>query len=222
MAEQHPDPDLVLDLALGQLGGPQRDAVVAHVADCALCRADLEALSAAVEATLPAVPRTGPPPGFAARVLDRLDAERPTVRAGTRDGRARQRWWLGVAAAAVLGLGVGSGLTLALTGPPDGAPTTEVPVASAGVALTTADGTRVGTVSRSWSSGEPVLVVDVSSGQPGRSYLCRVRLEDGGTEDVGRWTLSPDRPNSWVVPDPGVAEVEMVTDSGKVWSSATL
>lgn len=213
---QHTSPDLLLDLALGHLTGPERDLVMDHVRDCAVCRDELAALSAAVEGTLAAVPRTEPAPGLATSVLSRIGVREAT------EPRPRVPRWVGVAAAAVLGLGLGSGVTLALGDGPGGAPATEVPVQSAALPLTTADGDHVGTVSRSWSEGEPVLVVDVSSGQAGRSYLCRLVLEAGGTQDVGRWTLSPDRPNSWVVPDPGVTTVELVTDSGRVWSSATL
>ncbi|WP_256842643.1 hypothetical protein [Ornithinimicrobium cryptoxanthini] len=213
---QHTSPDLLLDLALGHLTGPERDEVMSHVSDCIGCRAELADLSAAVEGTLAAVPRTEPSPSLATSVLGRIGVGETT------GSTPRVPRWVGVAAAAVLGLGVGSGLTLALGDGPGGAPATEQPVQSAGLPLTTADGDQVGTVSRSWSDGEAVLVVDVSSGQPGRSYLCRLVLEAGGTQDVGRWTLSPDRPNSWVVPDPGVTTVELVTDSGTVWSSATL
>ncbi|USQ79835.1 hypothetical protein NF556_19965 [Ornithinimicrobium faecis] len=238
MAE-HPDPDLVLDLALGHLSGPERDEVLTHVADCTSCQNDLDGLTTAVEASLAAVPRTDPPAGFATRVLQRLEDESPsrTDNAPERHHSARRSLagpavtpershrtpaWIGIAAAAVLGLGAGAGLTAALIERPDGAPATEQPVASQGSPLLTADGDTVGFVSRSWSEGDPVLVVDVSGGDPGRSYLCRLGLDDGGTEDVGRWSLSGDRPNSWVVPDPGATTVELVSDSGATWSTATL
>lgn len=229
---EHPDPDLVLDLALGHLAGPQRDAVASHLGDCAACRADFDDLSAAVESTLAAVPRTEPRPGFAASVLDRLDPPVPAALPGRpqggRPGRGRPGMpaWVGVAAAAVVGLGVGTVGTLALRDGLDGAPGTEVPaaqpLAASGSALTTADGTVVGTVSRSYGEAGPMLVVDITGGEPGRSYLCRLRMADGATEDVGRWTLSPARPNSWVVADPGAEAVELVSDSGNVWSSASL
>jgi hypothetical protein len=179
-----------------------------------------------VESTLAAVPRTEPPAGFSAAVLERLRVQGAVEMRGPMEpmgapGR-RMPAWVGVAAAAVLGLGLGSGLTLALVDGPGGAPTTQTPVVAAGAALRTDGGEQVGTVSRSWSQGEPVLVVDISAGKAGRNYLCRLVLVDGGTSEAGRWKLSPDRPNSWVVADPGVAGVELVTDAGKVWSSATL
>lgn len=241
---EHPDPDLVVDLALGHLAGPQRDAVVAHVADCPGCRADLEALSVAVEAVLPAVPRTEPDPSFTAAVLDRIGmpiAHHPqaghpsqghhdilTTPSGMPTGRpdrtARPRRvpaWVGLAAAAVLGVAAGSGVVLALVDREGSTPEVSGQLAS-GVPLTTGEGSEVGMVSQSWSDGEPVLVVDIAGGEPGRSYLCRLQLSDGQTHDVGRWTLSPDLPNSWVVPDPGATVVELVSESGTVWSTATL
>lgn len=260
---EHPEPALVLDLALGHLTGPERDPVVAHLADCPVCRADLDALSVAVEVALPAVPRAEPSPGFTSAVLDRLGVAGPgsgaaEQTAGPGSGRdasaqppsatpstpsttsRRLPAWVGIAAAGLIGLGAGAGLTAALGDGVGGAPATEPPVAeesptgdappeeesgpevSSGVALVTGDGERVGTVSRSWSEGAPMLVVDVTSGEPGRSYLCRLRMSDGTTEDVGRWTLDADRPNSWVIPDPGATEVDLVAESGAVWSTATL
>lgn len=221
---EHPDPDLIVDLALGHLTGPQQDELLAHVVDCTPCHDDLEGLTTAVEGALAAVPRTDPPAGFATRVLQRLEDESPSRSgrpASPERARTRSRW-IGIAAAAVLGLGAGAGLTAALAERPDGTPATHQPVASQGAPLLTTDGAAVGFVSRSWSAGEQVLVVDVSGGEPGRSYLCRLGLRDGGTEDVGRWSLSPDRANSWVVPDPGADTVELVSDSGSIWSTATL
>lgn len=221
---EHPDPDLVLDLALGQLSAPERDEVLAHVADCTRCQNDLDGLTTALEASLVAVPRTDPPAGFATRVLQRLqdEAPGPTGQAAAPVRTRRRPTWIGIAAAAVLGLGAGVGLTAALTERPDQASSTDQQVASLGSPLRTTDGETVGFVVRSWSEGEPVLVVDVSGGEPGRAYLCRLGLHDGGTEDVGRWSLSADRPNSWVVPDPGADTVELVSDSGATWSTATL
>lgn len=229
MAE-HPHPDLVLDLALGHLAAPERDALAGHLSGCPACRAELDELSAAVESTLAAVPRTEPRPGFAASVLDRLDppvsTQPPRAPEQGRPERPRVPAWVGVAAAAVLGLGVGTVGTLALGDGLGGAPGTEVPaaqpLATNGSVLTTADGTAVGTVSRSYGEAGPMLVVDITGGKPGRSYLCRLRMADGATEDVGRWTLSPERPNSWVVVDPGAEVLELVSESGNVWSSASL
>ena len=159
----HPDADLILELAVGHLSGPDRDGVVAHVADCPDCRGELEALTGAVESTLAAVPRTEPSAGFSAAVLERLQTRGPMERAGlemtglglagselARSGesaggpRRRMPSWVGVAAAAVLGLGLGSGLTFALVDGPGGAPTTQTPVASAGAVLRTDGGEQVG------------------------------------------------------------------------------
>jgi hypothetical protein len=79
-------------------------------------------------------------------------------------------------------------------------------------------------VSHSWHEGEPVLVVEVTSGPVGNNYTCRLVMEDGATKDVGEWALYRDQPNSWVVPMPeeDVTAVEMVAESGRVWSSADM
>lgn len=224
----HPDEDLVLDLALGQLSGPERDTVLAHVGDCPQCRADLDALTAAIESTLAAVPRAEPGPDFTAGVLEQCGAlPGPDAAGAGHAGPGPTTWrpptWAVAAAAAIIGLATGAGLTSTLGGPGQ-APDTETPAVTvvAGAALTTADGTRVGTVSHSWSEGSAVLVVDIAGGEPGRRYLCRLITADGQVHDVGAWTLAPDRPNNWVVPDPGAVSVELVSESGAVWSSATL
>lgn len=217
---RHPDDDLVLELALGHVEGPLRDELTAHLAGCEACRRSYDELADAIEDTLPAVPRVPPPPDFVRSVLTRIGAEEGAAAA------TRPRRWGTVApaaAAAVLGLVAGVGLTLGLAGE-DAPPATEVVTAAAPAALRTGDGDQVGAVSRSWHEGEPVLVVEVTSGPVGKSYTCRLVLADGQTEDVGEWALYRDRPNSWVVPMPAeeVTAVEMVAESGRVWSSADL
>lgn len=217
---RHPDDDLVLELALGHVEGPLRDELTAHLAACESCRRSYDELAGAIEDTLPAVPRVPPPPDFVQSVLTRIGAED-----GAPPATRPHRWRTVVpaAAAAVLGLVAGGGLALGLTGE-DAPPATEVVTAAAPAALVTADGNQVGAVSRSWYEGEPVLVVEVTSGPVGKSYTCRLVLSDGRTEDVGEWALYRDRPNSWVVPVPtgDVTAVEMVAESGRVWSSADL
>ncbi len=79
-------------------------------------------------------------------------------------------------------------------------------------------------MSPSLDSGQPVLVVDVSSGPVGNRYVCRLLLTDGATRDVGEWELEPAGPNSWVIsaPEPGVRTVQLIAESGAVWSSVDL
>ena len=227
---QHPQGDRVLELALGEVTGPDRDALTAHLAGCPTCRQDYDELATAIEHTLAAVPRVGPPPDFERRVLQRLHDDVAAAAAqGTRPARSRRqarRWRpvLGAAAAGVVGLLAGVGLTLSLTADEEPPVTEAVATVAGGAALTTSAGDGVGQVSRSFADGEPVLVVEVTDGPVGNRYLCRLVLADGQTQAVGEWALDAERPNSWVVPapEPGVARVELVGESGAVWSSAEL
>jgi hypothetical protein len=108
-AGEHPPFERLSDLADGALGAAEREAVERHVAACAACRADLEALRG-VLALAGAAPRAVEPPaevwtGVRARLAPR-----------TRAVRVRQLLWRRapmLAAAAVLlvtvGLAAGSG-----------------------------------------------------------------------------------------------------------------
>lgn len=215
---QHPEEDRILELALGEVTGPDRDELTVHLAACRTCRQDYDELATAIEQTLAAVPRIAPPSGFEAKVVGTLHTEQSSL-----PKASRWRALLPAAAAAAIGLLTGISLTLGLTGdePPD---SEQAIVADSSVALTTASGQHVGSVSRSLDSGEPVLVVDVSNGPAGKRYLCRLVLTDGVTRDVGDWELDPQRPNSWVVPAPapGVRTVQLIAESGAVWSEADL
>lgn len=217
--QSHPEEDRILQLALGEVTGPDRDELTVHLAACPPCRKDYDELATAIEQALAAVPRLAPPAGFEDRVLGAL------YTGSSSPGRRRLRWRaaLPAVAAAVIGLLAGVGLTLRLTGdePPR---SDQVVVATGAAALTTPAGVDVGSVSRSLDRGTPVLVVEVSDGPAGNRYLCRLVLSDGSTRDVGEWELDPQRANSWVVPspDPGVQGVQLIGESGAVWSSADL
>lgn len=207
----HPD-DLLVDVVLGRADDADRDAVLEHLARCAQCREEYDTLAAGLELVLPAVPRVAPPAGFSAVVLRRL--------ADDRGGSARspgRRAVLVAAAAALLGAATGAGVvTLSedRADPPD-------PWAAP---LFTRDGSEVGSVTPGYGEQGPVLVVTVSGGRAGRSYTCRLVLADGRTEDVGEWVLEEDHPGTWVVarPPAGVSRVELLAESGAVWSSAQL
>ncbi len=212
MADQHPGEDRLLELALGEVGEPECDELTRHLVSCPQCREEYDAVSTSIDATLPAGPRIEPPLGFDRRALEAMRTGR----------RGSPRAMVVAAAAALVGMALGAGATVTLTGQDPPVPPAETRLAS-GTALTTDVGTRVGTVTESWLEGEPVLVVDVTDGSEGSTYTCRVVLAGGGTRDVGVWTLESGRPNSWVVPapEPGVQTVQLVADAG-VWSSADL
>lgn len=125
---------------------------------------------------------------------------------------------LWVAAAGLLGAAAGAGATAYLGRDPE--PATD-PWA---VPLLTGAGAQVGTVAPGYDDRGPVLVVAVLDGGPGLAVTCLLELTDGHVKDVGRWELSEDRANSWVVPvgDDDVARVDLLSDGGSVWASAVL
>ncbi|HEY8525836.1 MAG TPA: zf-HC2 domain-containing protein [Acidimicrobiales bacterium] len=68
--------ELAPDLALGLLTGAERAAALDHLEGCAACRAEVASLTDVGEAVLALAPEVEPPPGFTARVLDRIAAAR--------------------------------------------------------------------------------------------------------------------------------------------------
>jgi hypothetical protein len=120
--------DDLVALALGLLAGAERAELLGHLAACPACRSDLAALAQTGDLLVQAVPPEEPPPGFEARVLDRVATlpagEPPTHATGPR-GRApggrRARWLLAAAAAAVLAVaGFAVGREGSATGDPGG------------------------------------------------------------------------------------------------------
>lgn len=232
----HPDDGLLLDVALGQADPPMRHEVGTHLVGCAPCRIAYDELAGAIERVLPAVPRVAPPPDFETAVLARLGerrrsgtlaAEDVTVPATTgassmdarhpASGAPRRgaRRWLVPVVAGVVGLAGGGLIPVLLHDPP-------ARTVSAGTPIVTGDGERVGNVTRTIAEGGPALVVALDDGPTGASYTCRLVLADGSVQDAGEWKLRSDGVNSWVVADPGVQKVELVAQSGRVWSSAEL
>ncbi|WP_159621671.1 anti-sigma factor domain-containing protein [Ruania rhizosphaerae] len=222
----HPDEDQLLEVALDHADSDLRARVSAHLPHCGVCRREYDEHADVIEQLLPAVPRHSPSPEFEARVLARLrddPATEPEPEPGevtTADGDRIARGWgrrralLAVAAAWVLGLVLGGAMVqfLEQDAPP------AVTVASA--PLMTSDGDRIGQVARSDSSDGPMLVIEVAQGPPGMVYTCMVEYADGSTAEMGQWSVQADGPNRWIVADDGVMAVELVGESGYVWSSA--
>jgi hypothetical protein len=157
-------------------------------------------------------PTVAPPAGFEARVLDHIAAERPTRR------RPRRTVLLVAAAAAVLGIALGAVGARTLVDRP------ALSASSQGAALRTSSGSEVGTVEPSAVGGDPVIVLQVTSGQPGTHYTCRMVLADGSTRDGGDWWMPSSGRSTWIAHGSrdSVDRVELVTDDGTVWSSAEL
>lgn len=219
---RHPDPDDLVALALGRLDGDQ-EPITEHLSRCAACRRDYDDYAASVALVLPAAPRTAPPADFQARVLDRFQRNQRSAAASGGSGERRRRWML-PAAAALAGIALGAG---AMAWWPEGgdgqAPPPEVSEQWQ-TALVTSSGQQVGTVSRSYGSDGPVLVLAVTDGPAGQRYTCRLVLADGSTQDVARWQLADDSPNSWVIDavDGDVVEVQLVASEDRVWAAAQL
>lgn len=219
----HPEQDLLVEVALGHAQVEQQEEVTGHLPVCATCRRDYGEIADSIELVLPAVPRVATPSGFDADVLARLAAERdgqappPAGEGGRRESRHRPARW--AVAAGLVGLAIGAGAAIGLQ---DGDEPVPVAASQWETPLMDSGGQVVGTVARSWSADGPALVVQIDDGPVGYHYTCRLVLADGTVEEVGRWRLAEDRPNSWVVPAPDVEVevVDMVSDDGEVWFSA--
>jgi hypothetical protein len=68
--------ELLPELALGIVGGTERADVLAHLDRCSSCRELTSGFAATVDALPVLLGEEEPPPGFEARTLDRLRAER--------------------------------------------------------------------------------------------------------------------------------------------------
>lgn len=245
MAEQHPTEHLtqpqLVDLAVGDV--TEQQPLVRHLSTCLRCRAEYDEVARAVDEVLVATPRVQPPPGFDRAVLDAMgmdtrDMDTGDMDTGDTDGdtdagdidhrqaaghrrtAGRRRPWL-LATAAVVGVLAGVGGTIVATQDDQ---TAEPPVLAEGTALRTSDGERVGSIVRSYVDGQPVIVVGVTDGPVGVHYECRLQLSDGRERVVGEWVLESEQGATWVVPAPvtGVEALQLVTDSGTVWSSAPM
>jgi len=210
----HPDEDELTALALGTLPGEPAE-LLRHLTVCATCRTAYDDLSAAVDAVLPAAPAVAAPPGFDARVLDRLELRRPSP------ARRRHRTPLLVAAAAAAGLCLGTAGTALLHH--ESAPV-QVTASDHGGLLLTGSGARVGSVEPSRAGSEHVLVMQITAGRPGTHYTCRLLLKDGSSRNAGQWWMPASGRATWIAYGSAgaIGRVDLVTDDGHVWSSAVL
>jgi hypothetical protein len=213
------DQDLV-ELALGEVSEPRRSALLSHLTGCIRCRATYAEIVGAIDATVPAAPEAQPPAGFDLRVLSALGIAAPGGTAPVRRVAHLVAPRVLLAAAAVVlvvAAGIWGGTTL-LDDP------AQAPVASGTAVLETGDGDQIGTAAVAWMHESRVLVVSVGEAPVGVTYTCRVRLAEGQTQELGRWEASSPDGGTWVVPAPqgDISAIDLVTDSGEVWSSARL
>ncbi|MGH3951623.1 MAG: hypothetical protein ACRDSE_21305 [Pseudonocardiaceae bacterium] len=227
MTEQHPAEDLLVELALDDIERSEREEILHHLSVCARCRDSYATVAGAIDRTLAAAPRIEPPPGFDGSVVAALglDSACPGHVGGSPSTR-RLHAVLRLAAAAIIGIVVGVGAAVGsdlIQQEPSATLTANSAV------LRTGEGDVVGTVSASRVDGQPVVVVGVAEAVVGVEYRCRLLLADGRRVDAGTWTARTENGWTWVVrapedngPENTVVALELVSTTGKVWSSAEL
>lgn len=205
------------ELALGLLTGTERADALAHLTDCAPCRAEVEQLAQVSDQVLLLTAPAEPPPGFESQVLVAL-----ATTAGQPESRSLRRrvmWTAASAAAAALALVIG--LAIGSTGSPR-------EDLAWGAAMVTPSGRDVGHV-RLRDGEPPWLLVSVpgwkhwdeAMGHP-LDYRLRVELAGGRSVEIdgvklseaGGWGTTPGF-------DPkAVREVSIVDTNGRVWCTA--
>jgi hypothetical protein len=183
--------DLIPELAMGVASGEVRARALAHLANCADCRRELEDVTGTVDALLLLAPEREPPTGFDVRVLTALH-ERPS--------RHRLRTGLLVAAAVVLVSTLAVGLTWS-RGADDrevAGQYREVLSIADGSYLRAADleidGTSSGNVFA--YAGRPSWLFVTVDGAPPGTYHVRLVGTDGQSQWIGTCTVR-DGSGSW-------------------------
>lgn len=159
--------DALTEVALGVADGATRSRVMAHLATCESCRAELASLADAADDVLLLVPEREPAADFEGRVLARLGSARP---AAVRRHRVRHAVLAGAVAVGLLGVG-GTGVWIAT------APDREL-AASYRTTLDTADGRYLaaadlttGIGSGTDGTGRSVGTVFLYEGDPSWAYV---------------------------------------------------
>jgi hypothetical protein len=215
-AQGHIGDDLV-DLVLGEAEGPRREEMVAHLLECASCRAEFDTLAAGAGSLLSLAPEVQPPLGFDERAIGRMRADAPdgTDRSASARSRTRRRRAVVLVAAAVLLLV--SAVAVAWSAGSDHSDEIFAEL------QLTEGGDTVGSVSVADVEGRSTMVVAIIDAPPDVSYLCRTTLTDGSVRETAPW---PPGDGAWLVPLPtgaSIASVELINaDTGDIWSTATI
>ena len=206
-----PAPDLLVDLALGQLDGRERGAALEHLVGCPSCRDEVQRLVDAAELTLAATGEAEPPIGFEAGVFEAIRREQQA----SRPARRRLPAVLAVAAAvaaAVVGFVAGARVG-----------GTQSPVREA--AMLTDTGRTVGSA---WAYDDdpawllisvPAWTVWEDPAATPHRYVLHAGLTDGSEVDLGEVTFRSD--GSWATTTAidlaRIATVAIVDDTGREW-----
>ncbi len=111
--------DFAPEYALGVLDEAESERFATHLASCEECQSEVEMMSGSAEVLFEAAYET-PPDGLKSRVMGSIDSVAPAVPLGTARKPVSMRVVAWVAAAAVIILTVGIGLSALLSGDPIG------------------------------------------------------------------------------------------------------
>jgi hypothetical protein len=169
------------ELALGILGGAERAEVVLHVNGCARCQAYVAELTEAADAIPQLVPEAEPPPGFEARVLQRLGADRR---------RSRRRWAASIAAVAAAAA-IFSITVVRVVESGDSTSTNVAAPPAAGKPVQVAMESSATKQPAGWAyvSSRHGVAVTVSYGVESGGYAVQVKSPDGRAETLGTMTI---------------------------------
>ena len=180
------------EIALGGPDGPARHELLDHAARCPTCQARLTELSLVVDRLLLLAPSMEPPPGFEARVIERMAHARGEGPAEAHAKLRARQLRLAMVAAVLVVVALGAGL---------------IGRASKGTDLATvrggeivrADGSVAGHI-RLVSSPRPMALVTID--QPGRfegRVHCSLVGPDWKSVEVGTWSADDVAGGAWAV-----------------------
>jgi hypothetical protein len=208
--------DNLAELALGTLTGRERIATLGHVDSCAQCASELEHLSRASDAILQMAPDVEPPPGFEARLRNRMANE------GVRTPRRALHRWVLAGAAAVIALGLGLSIGLSV-----GAPPSRAKVATPRLLQTASlieDGNAIGGVSL-YGGSSPVLTMDLTKSSVQGTVTCEIVTDSGTTHKLGTFKVTNGY-GVWAaplgVPPNDVRAAQLLSPEGATIARATL
>lgn len=177
------------EMGLGVLVGTERAAVLAHLEDCATCRAVVEDMAELGDSLLLLGPEVEPPAGFESRLLERRAAP---ARLGARRRRRLSVVLAGLAAALVAA--AGTSLGLAFSGGSGFVVRHSGAMAAQGgrfldMAVLREDGDQIGEAFL-YSGSPSWIFMTVDDGQEQGRLTCEVQTTDGRTVVLGSFTPS--------------------------------
>ena len=190
-----------------------------HVASCARCTAELDALTAVADSLVYLAAEVEPPAGFENRVFDRLQV-RPSIPDIPRSWH--RSVLVSAAAAALVALAFGIGWLVHSTGSSPVHTAISTPPSYVAQASLVSGGQTQGNVAV-YSGSPPWLFMTVSSSTWSGTVRCTITSTDGTTRTIGSFTVVAGH-GSWGAPLPVAAtkvqRAEVVAPDGHVLASA--